>query len=71
MTAPEISDAPLTSAQRVARYRKARKAAGLVRPDIWVPIERLDEIKQIASQMVDGIKPCTNNTIREGLCNDY
>ena len=40
-----------TVAQRVARYTERSRLGGMVRVNLWVPADRVEEIKQIAAQM--------------------
>lgn len=41
----------MTDADRKARERQRKKAAGLVRIEEWVPAERVKELRQIAERM--------------------
>lgn len=42
----------MTSAHRQAKLRKARKDAGLVRLEMWVPAGKLDQIKECVGAIV-------------------
>lgn len=44
----------MTAAERKARERERKRAAGLVRVDEWVPAARVEELRQIAERMRKG-----------------
>lgn len=40
------------AAERKAKERQAKREAGLVRVEVWVPRDKVAEIKAVAAQMV-------------------
>lgn len=41
----------MTNAERQARFRDRQRAAGLVRVDVWVPAECVEQIRSSADAM--------------------
>ena len=42
----------MTDAERKAAERSRKRAAGLAPVEIWVPVSRVQEIREIAAKMV-------------------
>lgn len=42
---------PDTGAERNARYEKKRRGRGQVRVAVWVPADRVDELRQFAAKL--------------------
>lgn len=53
MGRPPIGDEAMTAAERAAAVRKRRKAAGLVRRDVWALEEDWPEIRDIEARSME------------------
>jgi hypothetical protein len=53
----------MTDAQRKAAERKRKKEAGLIRTDVWVPADRVEDIREIAAKMREK-EQCVSDKIK-------